>query len=175
MSKSQKQENRPFISFYELERKKSFLIGSILLVATTIFFSLSCGRDENPDEITALYEKEDLSIPELPYESKKIFRMHMNSLDDTYDSLEESIDRQAWEDIRTYAMEMNKSSTVLFTGKRKEDLPHDYILLDTRFHYHTLALVVASQEREMVSLNMEFEKVKKTCDDCHVRYKEKGS
>ncbi|MCP5002601.1 MAG: hypothetical protein GY941_01425 [Planctomycetes bacterium] len=161
--------------FFEHGCRQSFLIGSVIMVTAMMFFSLSCGSAEDPDEIAAMFEEEDLSIPELPYESKGIFRMHMNSLDDSFDSLQVSIDTQDWERIRTYAMQMNKSSPVLFTGKRKEELPHDYVLLDTRFHYHTLALVVASEEREMVNLNIEFEKVKETCDGCHVKYKKKES
>jgi hypothetical protein len=175
MTNSTNKEKGSFVSFFTPGRKQSFLIGSVITVAIMVFFSISCGRVESPDEISALFEEEDLSIPELPYGSERIFRMHMNSLDDSYESLEESIDRQSWKDIRTYAMQMNKSSPVLFTGKRKEELPHDYVLLDTRFHYHTLALVVASEEREMVNLNIEFENVKETCDDCHVKYKRKDS
>lgn len=161
--------------FFKHGGKQFFLVGSFILVAVAMFFSLSCGKAEKPEEIVAKLEEEDLSIPMLPYENKKIFRMHMNSLDDSYDSLEESIDRQDWEGIRTYATQMNNSSPVLFTGKRKDELPHDYILLDARFHYHTLALVVASEEREMVDLNIEFENVKETCDDCHVKFKKKDS
>ncbi len=167
--------NKPFISFFRVRCKRSFLIGRIVMVSVLMFLSLSCGKAEKPDEIAAMFEEEDLSIPELPYENREVFRMHMNSLDDSYESLEESIDRQAWKDIRTFAMQMKNSSPVLFTGKRKDELPHDYVLLDTRFHYHTLALVVASEEREMVNLNLEFENVKETCDECHSKYKRKDS
>ncbi|MDR4503962.1 MAG: hypothetical protein MRK01_04105 [Candidatus Scalindua sp.] len=161
------------MSFFKLGCGQSFLVGGIILVAAGMFFSLSCGKSEKPDEIASSFEEEDLSIPMLPYENKKIFRMHMNSLDDSYESLEESIDRQDWDGIRTFAMQMKNSSPVLFTGKGKDELPQDFILLDTRFHFHTLALVEASESREMVSINIEFENVKETCDDCHVKYKRK--
>ena len=164
-----------FIPFFEKGRKQSFLVTSIILVATAMFLTLSCGRVEKPDEVVFMEEEEDLSIPELPYDNKKIFRMHMSSLEDSYDALEESIDTQDWEGIRSYAMQMKSSSPVLFTGKGKDELPQDFILLDTRFHFHTLALVEAAEAREMVNLNLEFENVKETCDDCHVKYKKKNS
>ncbi|MDR4497225.1 MAG: hypothetical protein MRK02_04765 [Candidatus Scalindua sp.] len=174
-AKEKNKKSSFFIPFFIQGRNQSFLIISIIMVAITMVFTLSCERVEKPDEAAFMDEEEDLSIPELPYENKEIFRMHMNSLDDSYESLEESIDRQDWEGIRTFAMRMKSSSPVLFTGKRKDELPQDYVLLDTRFHFHTLALVEASEAREMVKLNLEFDNVKEICDDCHVKYKKKDS
>ncbi|KKL42995.1 hypothetical protein LCGC14_2367240, partial [marine sediment metagenome] len=40
---------------------------------------------------------------------------------------------------------------------------------------HTLALVEAAEAREMVKLNIEYDNVKQTCDDCHEKYKKKES
>jgi hypothetical protein len=40
-------------------------------------------------------------------------------------------------------------------------------MLDTFFHFQSLAVVEAAESREMVSLNIEYEKLQQTCDNCH--------
>ncbi len=107
------------------------------------------------------------------YESVSKFRMHMKSLDEYDDALAESIDRQNWDDISKYALLLKNTSPLIFTGKRKVVLPKEFILLDTSFHFQSLAVVGASESREMVQLNIEYEKLRKTCDDCHEKYKKK--
>ena len=52
-------------------------------------------------------------------------------------------------------------------------MPKDFILLDTSFHFQSLAVVEASESREMVSVNIEYEKLQQTCDECHGKYKKK--
>ncbi len=164
----------PFISLLIQGYKQSFLIINVIIIASITFFTLSCGKVEMPDEIVT-NEEEEIIIPEIPYKSKERFRMHMKSLDFFYDELVGSIDRQDWAKIRKYAMEMKNTSPVILTGKRKDELPQDFVMLDTKFHLHTLALVEASQAREMVKMNIEFENVKQTCDDCHVKFKKKDA
>ncbi len=121
------------------------------------------------ETITLVPDEEDHIL----YESVSKFRMHMKSLDEYDDALAESIDRQNWDDIRKYALLLKNTSPIIFTGKRKVELPKEFILLDTSFHFQSLAVVEASESREMVKLNIEYEKLRKTCDDCHEKYKKK--
>ena len=70
-----------------------------------------------------------------------------------------SIESQNWDDICKYAMLLKNTSPLLFTGKRKVELPKDFIMLDTFFHFQSLAVVEAAESREIVSLNIEYEKL----------------
>jgi hypothetical protein len=99
----------------------------------------------------------------------------MKSLDEYDDALAESIESQKWDDICKYAMLLKNTSPLLFTGKRKVELPKDFIILDTFFHFQSLAVVEAAESREMVSLNIEYEKLQQTCDNYHEKYKGKNS
>jgi hypothetical protein len=137
-----------------------------------ILFIFSCGKVEK--SVQAVVEEEKMAL-DIPYESKTNFRMHMGSLEDYYDDLEEAVEIQDWEKIQTYAMQMKNTSPVILTGRRKEELPHDFVMMDTMFHLHTLKLVEAAETREMVKLNIEYDNVKQTCDNCHEKYKRKNN
>lgn len=128
------------------------------------------GLDLNEEEMMlSIHEEEESNI----YESVSRFRMHMKSLDEYYDALSEAIETQNWDDISKYALLLKNTSPLIFTGKRKVELPKDFILLDTAFHFQSLAVVEACESREMVKMNIEYEKLQKTCDDCHEKYKKK--
>ena len=123
--------------------------------------------------------EDDIVLPVLDeeenvlYESASKFRMHMKFLDEYDDALAVAIESQNWDDISKYAMLLKNTSPLIFTGKRKVELPKEFVLLDTSFHFQSLAVVEASESREMVSLNIEYEKLQQTCDDCHEKYKKK--
>ena len=151
----------------------------ILSVMAIMFFTFSCGKSDRTaqEEIGAL--EEDITTAqnesaEPLYESQTIFRMHMQDLDECEDALIDSVDRQDWEVIKKCAMDLKNASAVVFTGKGKDDLPKDFVLIDTMFHYQALAVVEAAESREMVKLNIEYEKLRDTCDRCHEKYKTKG-
>lgn len=166
---------------------KKYLFIIVLILALIPLFIFSRENVEKSEETVSeeiVFEetvseetvtKEEELISEISYESRTKFKMHMDSLDDYFDALTESIDRQNWNEINEYAMQMKNTSPVLFTGKKKEGLPHDFVLMDTMFHLYSLALIEASEAREMVKLNIEFENLKQTCDNCHERYKKKES
>jgi hypothetical protein len=129
------------------------------------------GLDLNEEDMNMLiHEEEEKSAL---YASVSKFRMHMKSLDEYDDALAESIEIQNWNDISKYALMLKNTSPLIFTGMRKVELPKDFILLDTAFHFQSLAVVEACESREMVKMNIEYEKLKKTCDDCHEKYKKK--
>lgn len=136
---------------------------------------------ENAKELIPVDEGEMMLITEERndindklYTNASKFRMHMQSLSDYDDELAISIEQQNWDDIGKYAMLLKNTSPLLFTGKRKSELPKEFIMLDTFFHLQSLAVAEASQSREMVKMNIEYVKLQKTCDDCHERFKEKG-
>ncbi len=83
------------------------------------------------------------------------------------------IDSKNWKEMSGHAVMLKHADPVIFTGMRKVDLPKDFILLDTAFHFQSLAVVEACESREMVKMNIEYEKLRKTCDDCHEKYKNK--
>ena len=128
------------------------------------------GLDLNEDEMALLVNDDEVSDI---YSSVSKFRMHMKSLDDYDEALAEAIEIQNWDDISKYAMMLKNTSPLIFTGMRKVELPKDFILLDTAFHFQSLAVVEACESREMVKMNIEYEKLQKTCDDCHEKYKKK--
>ena len=128
------------------------------------------GLDLNKEEMAMLILDEEESTI---YESVSKFRMHMKSLDEYDDALAESIESQNWDDISKYALMLKNTSPLIFTGMRKVELPKDFVLLDTAFHFQSLAVVEACESREMVKMNIEYEKLQKTCDDCHEKYKKK--
>ncbi len=155
--------------------KHSFWVLSVIAI---MFFTFSCGESDRTaqEEIGALEENvaARYESTEPLYESQTIFRMHMQDLDECEDALIDSVDRQDWEVIKKCAMALKNSSAVVFTGKGKEDLPKEFVLIDTMFHYQALAVVEAAESREMVKLNIEYEKLRDTCDRCHEKYKTKG-
>ncbi len=164
-----------FISVLSRHKQSSLAIKA-LMATFVILFTFSCGKVEKSVQTVVEEEKMALDIPyDILYENKTKFRMHMGSLEDYYDDLEEAVEIQNWEKIQTYAMQMKNTSPVILTGRRKEELPHDFVMMDTMFHLHTLKLVEAAETREMVKLNIEYDNVKQTCDDCHEKYKRKNN
>lgn len=124
------------------------------------------------DEEPVIMEVPDI-VENILYESASKFRMHMKSLEEYDDALAVSIESQNWDDISKYAMLLKNTSPLIFTDKRKVELPKEFIMLDTFFHFQSLAVVEASKSREMVRLNIEYEKLQQTCNDCHEKYKKK--
>lgn len=153
---------------------KGFWIIVVLIMVLVPLFMFSIDKDK---KIEKREEEERETVPDIVdntiYESVSKFRMHMKSLDEYDDALAESIECQNWGDICKYAMLLKSTSPLLFTGKRKVELPKDFIMFDTFFHFQSLAVVEAAESREMVSLNIEYEKLQQTCDDCHEKYKKK--
>ncbi len=155
--------------------KQSFWIAGVIAIMLVTF---SCGKSDRAaqEEIGALEENISVTSNESDeplYESRTIFRMHMQDLDECEDALIDSVERQDWEVIKKCAMDLKNASAVVFTGKGKEDLPKEFVLIDTMFHYQALAVVEAAESREMVRLNIEYEKLRDTCDRCHEKYKTK--
>lgn len=153
---------------------KGFWIIVVLIMVLVPLFMFSI------DKVKKIEKREEEvreTVPDIVdntiYEGVSKFRMHMKSLDEYDDALAESIECQNWGDICKYAMLLKSTSPLLFTGKRKVELPKDFIMFDTFFHFQSLAVVEAAESREMVSLNIEYEKLQQTCDDCHEKYKKK--
>jgi hypothetical protein len=133
--------------------------------------------DKDKKKIEKKDEEVRMTVPDIVdntiYENASEFRLHMKSFDEYDDALAESIESQKWDDICKYAMLLKNTSPLLFTGKRKVELPKDFIILNTFFHFQSLAVVEAAESREMVSLNIEYEKLQQTCDNYHEKYKKK--
>ncbi len=153
---------------------KGFWVIVVLIMVLVPLFMFSIDKDK---KIEKREEEVRETVPDIVdntiYEGVSKFRMHMKSLDEYDDALAESIECQNWGDICKYAMLLKSTSPLLFTGKRKVELPKDFIMFDTFFHFQSLAVVEAAESREMVSLNIEYEKLQQTCDDCHEKYKKK--
>jgi len=153
---------------------KGFWVIVIMIIILVPLFMLSRylekGIEMGEDDIVLPVLDEEENVL---YESASKFRMHMKFLDEYDNALAVAIESQNWDDISKYAMLLKNTSPLIFTGKRKVELPKEFVLLDTSFHYQSLAVVEASESREMVSLNIEYEKLQQTCDDCHEKYKKK--
>ncbi len=157
-----------------MENMKGFWVIVIMIIILLPLFMLS-RKSEKSVEMA----DDDMVLPVLDeeenvlYENASKFRMHMKFLDEYDEALAVAIESQNWDDISKYAMLLKNTSPLIFTGKRKVELPKDFVLLDTSFHFQSLAVVEASESREMVSLNIEYEKLQQTCDECHEKYKKK--
>jgi hypothetical protein len=154
---------------------KGFWIVVIMIVILLPLFMLSRKSEKsvemaNDDMVLPVLDEEKNVL----YESASKFRIHMKFLDEYDDALAAAIESQNWDDISKYAMLLKNTSPLIFTGKRKVELPKEFVLLDTSFHFQSLAVIEASESREMVSLNIEYEKLQQTCDDCHEKYKKKN-
>ncbi len=157
-----------------MDNMKGFWVVVIMIVILLPLFMLSRylekGIETTEDEMVLPVLDEEENVL---YESASKFRMHMKFLDEYDDALAVAIESQNWDDISKYAMLLKNTSPLIFTGKRKVELPKEFVLLDTSFHFQSLAVVEASESREMVSLNIEYEKLQQTCDECHEKYKKK--
>ncbi len=165
---------------------KGFWIIVVLIMTLVPLFMFSREREENirkiekaEEEMTGKEENVIMAIPDerenTLYKSKAKFKMHMKSLDEFDDALAESIEELNWDDIGKYAILLKNTSPLIYTGKKNVELPKEFLMLDTLFHIQTLAVVVASESREIVNLNIEYEKLQRTCDNCHEKYKKKES
>ncbi len=157
-----------------MQNMKGFWVIVVMMIVLVSFLMLSrylVKRVETGEDdmvLPTLDEEENIL-----YENAAKFRMHMKFLDEYDDALADAIESQNWEDISKYAMLLKNTSPLIFTGKRKVELPKEFVLLDTSFHFQSLAVVEASESREMVKLNIEYEKLQQTCDNCHEKYKKK--
>ncbi|OHB87165.1 MAG: hypothetical protein A3D13_01285 [Planctomycetes bacterium RIFCSPHIGHO2_02_FULL_40_12] len=146
--------------------KQSFLPANVIIIAFMLLFVLSCGKAEKP-----VSEGEGI-VTKLEFESKIRFRLYMNDLEDYYDDLAVAIRKQNWEKIRKHARQLGKILPVVLTGRKKQELPIDFVMFDSEYHLSTLKLVEAAEAEETDQLNIEYEKVKQACDNCHRIYKE---
>ena len=119
---------------------KGFWVIVVLIMVLVPLFMFSIDKDKKTIERRG--EEARMTVPDIVdntiYENASKFRMHMKSLDEYDDALAESIESQNWDDICKYAMLLKNTSPLLFTGKRKVELPKDFIILDTFFTFNHL-------------------------------------
>lgn len=149
-----------------LSHKQSSISINVIIMASMILFVLSCGKTEIP-----VSEGEEI-ITVLEFESISSFRLDMKELEYYCNDLTAAIKKQNWEKIRKHARKLGKIQPVALTGLKKEDLPKDFVTFDSEYHLSTVKLVEAAEAEEMDQLNIEYEKLKQACDDCHKIYKE---
>lgn len=157
--------SNPFKAVLLLHKQSSISI-NVIIIASMMLFVLSCGKTEEPAS-----DGEDI-VTVLEFESKSNFRLDMKDLEYCYEDLAVAIKKQNWEKIRKHASQLGKIQPVILTGIKKEELPEDFVTFDSEYHLSTLKLVEAAEAGEMDQLNIEYEKVKHACDNCHKKYKE---
>jgi cytochrome c556 len=149
-----------------LLHKQSFISINVIIMAFMLLFVLSCGKTEKP-----VSEGEGI-VTVLEFESKSSFRLDMKDLEYYCDDLTAAIKKQNWEKIRKHARQLGKMLPVNLTGRKKEELPEDFVTFDSEYHLSIVKLLEAAEAGEMDQLNIEYEKVKQACDKCHEIYKE---
>ena len=157
--------SNPFKAVLLLHKQSSISI-NVIIMASMLLFVLSCGKTEEP----ASGGKDIVTILEL--ESKSNFRLDMKDLEYYCDDLTVAIKKKNWKEIRKHARQLGEILPVVLTGIKKEELPEDFVTFDSEYHLSTLKLVEAAEAGEMDQLNIEYEKVKQACDNCHIKYKE---
>ena len=159
--------SNPFKSVLLLHKQSSISI-NVIIMASILLFVLSCGKTEKP---VSEGEEENI-VTILEFESKSNFRLDMKDLEYYCDDLTVAIKKKNWKEIRKHARQLEKILPVVLTGIKKEELPEDFVKFDSEYHLSTLKLVEAAEAGEMDQLNIEYEKVKQACDNCHKKYKE---
>ena len=149
-----------------LLHKQSPISINVIIMASMLLFVLSCGKAEKPTS-----DGEEI-VTTLELGSKSRFILYMKDLEYYYDYLAISIKSKDWKKTREQALQLRKTLPVVMTGIKKEDLPTDFVTFDSEYHLSTLKLVEAAEAGEMDQLNIEYEKVKQACDNCHIKYKE---
>ncbi len=157
--------SHPFKSVLLLHKQSSISI-NVIIMASVLLFVLSCGKTEKP-----VSEGEDI-VTVLEFESKSNFRLDMKDLEHYCDDLTVAIKKKNWKEIRKHAGQLGKILPLDLTGRKKEDLPEDFVTFDSEYNLSTLKLVEAAEAGEMDQLNIEYEKVKQACENCHIKYKE---
>ena len=157
--------SNPFKPVLLLHKQSSISI-SVIIMASMLLFVLSCGKAEKPAS-----DEEDI-VTILKFESKSSFRLHMKDLEYYCDVLAVAIKSKNWKKIKKHALQLKETPPVVSTGREKEELPEDFVTFDSEYHLSTLKLVEAAEAGEMDLLNIEYEKVKQACDNCHIKYKE---
>ena len=149
-----------------LSHKQSSISINVIIMASMILFVLSCGKAEIP-----VSEGEEI-VTVLEFESMSSFRLDMKELEYYCDDLTAAIKKKKWEKIRKYAGKLGKIKPVALTGLKEEELPKDFVRFDSEYNLSTVKLVEAAEAEEMDQLNIEYEKVKQACNNCHIKYKE---
>ncbi len=157
--------SNPFNAVFLSHKQPSISI-SVIIMASMLLFVLSCGKADK-----SVSEAEDI-VTILEFESKSNFRLDMKDLEYYCDDLTVAIKKKDWKKIRKHAMRLNKILPIVLTGRKKEELPEDFVTFDSEYQLSTLKLVEAAEAGEMDQLNIEYEKVKLACDNCHIKYKE---
>ena len=149
-----------------LSHKQSSISINVIIMASMILFVLSCGKTEIP-----VSEGEEV-VTVLEFESMSSFRLDMKELAYYCDDLTAAIKKKNWEKIRKHAGRLGKIKPVALTGLKKEELPKDFVTFDSEYHLSTVKLMEAAEAEELDQLNIEYEKVKQACNNCHKIYKE---
>ncbi len=157
--------SNPFKTVLLLHKQPSISI-NVIIIASMLLFVLSCGKTEEPAS-----DGEDI-VTVLEFESKSNFRLDMKDLEYYCDDLTVAIKKKDWKKIRKHAGQLGEIIPVILTGVKKEELPEDFVTFDSEYNLSTLKLVEAAEAGEMDQLNIEYEKVKQACDNCHIRYTE---
>ena len=151
-----------------LSYKQSSISINVIIIASMILFVLSCGMSGN----AVSDEKDEEIVTVLEIESMSSFRLDMKELEYYCDDLTAAIKKKKWEQIRKYAEKLGKIKPVALTGVKEEELPKDFVKFDSEYNLGTAKLVEAAEAEEMDQLNIEYEKVKQACENCHKLYKE---
>ncbi len=151
-----------------LSHKQSSISINVIIMASMILFVLSCGKSEN----AVSEEKAEEIVTVLEFESMSSFRLDMKELEYYCDDLTAAIKKKKWEKIRKHAGKLGKIKPVALTGLKEEELPKDFVKFDSEYNLSTAKLVEAAEAEEMDRLNIEYEKVKQACENCHKIYKE---
>ncbi|MGR3302984.1 MAG: hypothetical protein ACUZ8I_10840 [Candidatus Scalindua sp.] len=159
--------SNPFNAVLLLHKQPSISI-NVIIMASMMLFVLSCGKTEKP----VSEGKEEDIVTILEFESKSNFRLDMKELEYYCDDLTVAIKKKDWKKIRKHARQLVEIEPVNLTGLKKEELPGDFVTFDSEYHLNTLKLMEAAEAGEMDQLNIEYEKVKQACDNCHEIYKE---
>ncbi len=139
----------------------------IALIVMCVMFTvlISCKRQEEVKvKETYAYEKQDETLGQAMKSASRDLRR-----------LSRSIENRDWVEIEMWAKELKEGigySCVELYMKEHRGVSSEFVIMGSRFFDAVRKLILLCKEHNVETIDVEFNRLLTTCDDCHEIYKE---
>jgi len=144
--------------------KQLFII--LFIMCTTFSVLTSCKK----------VEKVNVEKTSTPHESDDTLGKAMKRASRDLRRLSSSIEGRDWVEIEMWTKELKEgigySCVELYMAEHR-GISSEFVILGSRFYDVIRKLTVSCKEHDVEVIDSEFNRLLKTCDDCHDIYKEK--
>ncbi|OHB86210.1 MAG: hypothetical protein A3D13_05335 [Planctomycetes bacterium RIFCSPHIGHO2_02_FULL_40_12] len=140
----------------------------IALIVMCVMFTgpVSCKKTEEVAvEVTHTSEKKDETLGQAMKSASRDLRR-----------LSRSIKNRDWVEIEMWAKELKEGigySCVELYMKEHRGISSEFVIMGSRFFDAVRNLILLCKEHDVETIDVEFNRLLTTCDDCHEIYKEK--